>query len=63
MVITGSSITFALVYVDDKGIIEVSKNFHIFPYIAVKSQESFPEFDATFLKDLYRNTVRTWCLA
>jgi len=63
MVITGSSITFSLVYVDDKGILEVLRNFRIFSYVAVKSQESFPEFDAIFVKDLCRNTVCTWCLA
>jgi len=59
MVVTGSLITFAFVYVDNLGILEIPRNLSIFPNVTVKSQEAFLEFDATFLENFGRDTVST----
>jgi len=59
MVVTGSTITFAFVYVNNLGIVEILRNLPIFANVTVKSQEAFLEFDATFFESFGKDTVCT----
>jgi len=55
VVVTGSSVTFPIIYVDNEDILEILRNPPGFPYVVIKAEQTFLQFDATafFKESLY----------